>query len=237
MSDPDSGLTATLHERIRNSLHQSPTAPALAPMLQTKDIERMVREPVAAMQLVSLGSYLGIFRRSLQLLRQWGRSTYPGVAWGENALPCNPANLRIMSSEDPISSYLRQRWQSQPDTNEPPRGLPDSAGRPIEIGLDQAIETFSRGLARSVATTASGMPRLIRFTVHAANSGYRVTRTEEYWYNPIVFGGSKLSTPVDDVLGPARYKFGGDLDNINIVWDNGIHQVSSRNTSTRVTAF
>jgi hypothetical protein len=236
MSDPYPGLTATVYERIKNALVQSSSGPALAPMLQIEEVGRMVGEPVAAMQLVSLGSHLGIFQRSLQLLRNWGRSTYPGVAWGENALPCNPTNVRIMSSEDPLSSYLRQRWQPKPDSSEPPRSLPELGGRPIEIELDRAIATFSRGLARSVATVATGMPRLIRFTVHSSNSGYRVSRTEEYWYNPTAFG-RRLSTPVDDVLGPAGYKFGGDLDNLNINWDHVIHQVSSSNTSTRVTAF
>src|SRR6266480_2625798 len=222
MSEPDPALAETLSERIANSLVQPSGALPFAPIMGADDRNRFSAEPTATMLLLSLSSHWGIFRRSLQLLRLWGHSTFPGVRCGDLALPSNPTNVRLMSSDDPISAYLRQRWQPQPTTFHPPsHGSPDHGGRPVEIEMEKAIETFSRGLARNVATLASGMPRLIRFTVDSNNSGYRAHRTEEYWFNPLVFG-SRLSTPVDDVLGPGRYKFGGDKgENTTIIWDTG----------------
>jgi hypothetical protein len=195
------------------------------------------QSPSETIRLLELERDFHTFRSAVLTLKRWGRSTFPGIYFTESPpLPVNPINSRILSSQDVLSAYIRGRWRPDPDAL-PPVLEENRDGMPVEIQRDYAIDTFSRGLGDTADGVLSGtLVGLIRFTVHSVNSGYRVHSSPTFWKDPHVFGRGKLSTPVDDVLGAADYKFGGDLDG-NIIWDNGIHTVSRGNTQTRVTKF
>jgi hypothetical protein len=108
-------------------------------------------------------------------------------------------------------------------------------GSVIEMPLEESTQAFSNGMAVALMAAASSSST-VSFTVNSRNANYRVHVTEQYWYSPVVFG-SKLSTPVDDMIYPANYRFGGDKSGGRIIWDSGIHTASASRTSTSVTKF
>ena len=178
-----------------------------------------------------------VFQGVVMRLRDLGRKTMPGIFFKNGSLPSNPQDPNLQLSNDPISSELRRSWRAhrRQITVTSPDFVDD--GSVIEMPLDQSTSVFSNGLARAlVSATYSGTTGLIHFTVNSNGKKYRIHRTEQYWYSPVVFG-SKLSTPVDDMVYPADYRFGGDLKGGPIIWDFGIHTASSSRTSTAVTKF
>ena len=189
----------------------------------------------AVPRIRSLEEDYNIFRRAVRLLRSWNRRTMTGVMLPGEALPANPVNSYVLTAAVPVAAELRARWgQPGPEPTGRDRGDALEIGV-TEIPLPEAINTFASGLGAALLSAAS-CSGVVHFTVHANHRGWRVQRTDRYWYNPMAFG-ARLTTPVDDQLYPADYRFGGDQSGGVILWDGAIHTVSAARTSTRVTAF
>jgi hypothetical protein len=201
------------------------------------NIHQRVQHEASNVRLLSIETDFQIFARAVRTLRRWRRETYPGVYFSDGSLPSNPLNARIVVSNDPVSTYLRGRWQYNSDDPVPaPIREQNRNGGPIEIELNRAIDQFCGKIAHATVSSVSSFPRLINFTVHSQKSGFRLQRTYEYWYSPVVFGRS-MSTPVSQAISAARYKFGGNLGDDNLIWDLAVHEVSTSNTQTTTTAF
>jgi hypothetical protein len=180
---------------------------------------------------------LQVFRSAVTYLREWGRKTMPGIYFMNGPLPSSPRDQRLTLSNDPTSATLREAWASHRGRGPDMRRDHVDDGSVIEIPLDESKRIFSNGLASALVMAAANRSTgLIHFTVHAQNDSYRVHVTEQYWFNPVVFG-SRLSTPVDDMIEPANYRFGGEKVGGPIIWDSGIHTASPSHTSTTVVRF
>jgi hypothetical protein len=204
-----------------------------------EDLHQHAEYPASGVYLIPLERDFRVFARAVRILRRWGRDTYPGVYFNDGPLPSDPLNPRILISDDPVSSYLRGRWQYNSDDSVPepePVREQNRNGMAIEIELGRAVDQFCQRIANATVSSVSSFPKLINFTVHSQNSGFRLQRTYEYWYSPVVFGRA-ISTPVSQAISPTRYKFGGDRGDGSIIWDSGIHEVSASNTQTTTTAF
>src|SRR5437899_9085597 len=110
---------------------------------------------------MSLQTDFQIFARAVRILRRWGRETYPGVFFDDGSLPSNPLNSGTLVSDDPVSVYLRGRWQYNSDDPVPaPVMEQNQNGMPIEIELVQAIEQFCGRIANATVVSASNFPKL-----------------------------------------------------------------------------
>jgi hypothetical protein len=159
----------------------------------------------------------------------------PGIYFKNGSLPSSPENPGLLSSDDPISVALRDAWTAHRERRAEIRRVRADEGSVIEMPLEESTKAFSNGLAIALVAVA-GTASTVHFTVNSRNTHYRVHITEQYWYSPVVFG-SQLSTPVDDMIYPANYRFGGDKSGGPIIWDSGIHTASASRTSTSVTKF
>lgn len=118
------------------------------------------------------------------------------------------------------------------------------------VGREEAARSFTtlfvdtlRGLAGSVrrAFGSSAPPTTIHFTVHSGpgNKGYGLAAFPQHRYTPASFGGSQLSTPVDDHLPTGHWCFEGALSGSTSapIRDRWPHFVGPNNTSTKTTSF
>jgi hypothetical protein len=99
-----------------------------------------------------------------------------------------------------------------------------------------------RGLAGSVRRAwGSSAPSTIHFTVHSGpgNSGYALATFPQHRYTPVSFGGSQLSSPVDDDLPTGHWCFEGALAGSTSapIRDRWPHFVGPKNTATKTSAF
>jgi len=178
------------------------------------------------------------FRHLIRTLRSLGRVTMPGIYFETESVPASPRNAGPLYSRDPTSVDILQAWTAHLEGA--PHALHEQVreGSVIAMPLTDATRVFTNGIAAAyVAAGSGGSNPLVDFTVNSQNAQYRIHVTERYWFNPTVFGGSKLSTPVDDQLYPGDYRFGGDKGGSPILWDSGIHTVSALKTSTNVMTF
>ncbi len=101
-----------------------------------------------------------------------------------------------------------------------------------------------RGAARSAMLafgSGSAPPTTIHFTVHSGpgKKGYALAAFPQHRYTPNSFGGSQLSTPVDDHLPTGHWCFEGALAGSTAapIRDRWPHFVGPSNTSTKTTLF
>lgn len=118
------------------------------------------------------------------------------------------------------------------------------------VGREEAARNFTtlfvdtlRGLARSARPVFgnSAPPTSIHFTVHSGprNKGYALASFPQHRYTPTSFGGSKLSTPVDDYLPTGHWCFEGVLPGSasKPIRDRWPHFVGPKKTSAKTTSF
>lgn len=225
--DFDHEVVHSLAENIRK---------AIDPSEGGADFYRPSPELLLNPRQLELNRDLRIFRSAVRFLRRIGHMTMPGIYFETGSLPSSPENPRLVLANDSVSAALREAWTAHREQKPQARRDHADEGSVIEMELGESTRVFSNGLASAfLAAAASGASGLIHFTVNSQNDKYRVHLTEQYWYSPVVFGSS-VSTPVDDMVYPANYRFGGDNGG-PIVWDSGIHTASTSHTSTTVTKF
>jgi hypothetical protein len=117
---------------------------------------------------------------------------------------------------------------------------------PLEVASRNYTTLFVdtlRGLAGGVRRVfgAAAPPTTIQFTVHSGpgNAGYALAAFPQHRYTPASFGGSKLSTPVNDQLATGHWCFEGVPAGSAAapVRDRWPHFVGPNNTSTKTTLF
>lgn len=188
---------------------------------------------------------LRLLRELFTRFRQSGIDAFP--CWyfsDDDFVPLNPTNETYLSrlfgsppSELSVTpAEFMNRWTSIDRTRKKQssgfRRSSDSFG-PGSALIESAAAKFSQLFSRSL-TTAASVTGSTHFQVFNVSSGYRIHWTHQYWMSPVVFGAP--SSPVSGTLPYGLYRFGGDT-NGPLVWDPGIHSVSSTQLRADLTAF